>query len=163
MTKIAKLFRNGNSQAVRLPQEMRFKGDRVRVRKVGDTVVLEPVVLDVTEWLCGNLRHHPLSKDFMADGRDQPAAPDAEVVRMRYLLDSSICVALFCGDKLSLLSSEITRGDRQPRLDSEWFDSLVRPSRSTSFGTAYSRVRVRAENTATLERFLARTIEASPF
>jgi virulence-associated protein VagC len=34
MTKIAKLFRNGNSQAVRLPQDMRFKGDRVRVRKV---------------------------------------------------------------------------------------------------------------------------------
>jgi antitoxin VapB len=78
MTKTAKLFRNGNSQAVRLPQEMRFKGDRVRVRKEGDTVILEPVVTDVKEWLA-DLRRHPMSEDFMADGRDQPPAPDRKL------------------------------------------------------------------------------------
>ncbi len=61
MTKIAKLFRNGNSQAVRLPQEMRFKGNCVRIRKVGDTVVMEPVTSDVKEWLA-ELRQHPLSR-----------------------------------------------------------------------------------------------------
>ena len=33
MTKTAKLFRNGNSQAVRLPREFRFEGDEVRIRK----------------------------------------------------------------------------------------------------------------------------------
>ena len=31
----ARLFRNGRSQAVRLPCKLRFEGDRVRVRRVG--------------------------------------------------------------------------------------------------------------------------------
>lgn len=38
---IAKLFRNGRSQAVRLPAKFRFEGaDEVFVSKVGDKVVL---------------------------------------------------------------------------------------------------------------------------
>jgi antitoxin VapB len=37
----AKLFRNGRSQAVRLPAKFRFEGaDQVYVSKVGDKVVL---------------------------------------------------------------------------------------------------------------------------
>ncbi len=39
----AKLFWNGRSQAVRLPKEFRFEGDRVRVRRVGAGVLLEPI------------------------------------------------------------------------------------------------------------------------
>jgi antitoxin VapB len=39
----AKLFQNGQSQAVRLPKEYRFKGDRVIIRKVGNAVVLLPL------------------------------------------------------------------------------------------------------------------------
>jgi antitoxin VapB len=39
----AKLFWNGRSQAVRLPKEFRFEGNRVRVRRVGAGVLLEPV------------------------------------------------------------------------------------------------------------------------
>jgi antitoxin VapB len=42
-TGIAKLFMHGRSQAVRLPREFRLPGDRVRVRKVGDGVLLEPM------------------------------------------------------------------------------------------------------------------------
>lgn len=38
----AKLFRNGRSQAVRLPKEFRFEGDEVEVRREGRRVVLEP-------------------------------------------------------------------------------------------------------------------------
>lgn len=38
----AKLFRNGQSQAVRLPKECRFNGDEVIVNKVGDVVMLVP-------------------------------------------------------------------------------------------------------------------------
>ncbi|HTO89166.1 MAG TPA: AbrB/MazE/SpoVT family DNA-binding domain-containing protein, partial [Thermoanaerobaculia bacterium] len=33
--KTAKLFRNGRSQAVRLPKEFRFAGDEVVVRRSG--------------------------------------------------------------------------------------------------------------------------------
>jgi antitoxin VapB len=39
----AKLFRNGRSQAVRLPKEFRFPGDEVMLRREGDAVILEPV------------------------------------------------------------------------------------------------------------------------
>jgi antitoxin VapB len=39
----AKLFWNGRSQAVRLPKEFRFEGDRVRVSRMGAGVLLEPV------------------------------------------------------------------------------------------------------------------------
>ena len=38
----AKLFANGQSQAVRLPKEYRFSGDEVYIKKVGDTVMLFP-------------------------------------------------------------------------------------------------------------------------
>ena len=38
----AKVFRSGNSQAVRLPKEFRFDEDRVYVRRLGDAVILLP-------------------------------------------------------------------------------------------------------------------------
>jgi antitoxin VapB len=37
---IAKVFRSGNSQAVRLPKEFRFKGKEVEIFRRGDEVVL---------------------------------------------------------------------------------------------------------------------------
>ena len=39
----AKLFWNGRSQAVRLPKEFRFAGDRVKVTRVGAGVLLQPI------------------------------------------------------------------------------------------------------------------------
>ena len=41
--KPARLFKNGQSQAVRLPKEYRFKGDQVLVKKVGNALVLLPL------------------------------------------------------------------------------------------------------------------------
>jgi antitoxin VapB len=38
----AKLFANGNSQAVRLPKEYRFQGVDVFIKRVGNAVVLLP-------------------------------------------------------------------------------------------------------------------------
>lgn len=40
--KTAKLFRNGQSQAVRLPKEFRFDDDHVFVKKSGNAVILIP-------------------------------------------------------------------------------------------------------------------------
>ena len=40
--KTAKLFTNGQSQAVRLPKEYRFSGDEVGIMKVGEVVMLYP-------------------------------------------------------------------------------------------------------------------------
>ncbi len=43
MTAIAKLFKNGQSQAVRLPKEFRFENqDEVFIKKVEDGVMLLP-------------------------------------------------------------------------------------------------------------------------
>jgi len=49
-TGIAKLFRNGGSQAVRLPREFRFEGSQVRVRRVAEGVLLEPLIADPAQW-----------------------------------------------------------------------------------------------------------------
>lgn len=40
--KTAKLFKNGQSQAVRLPKEFRMEGDEVYIKKQGRVVVLLP-------------------------------------------------------------------------------------------------------------------------
>lgn len=41
--KTAKLFQNGQSQAVRLPKDFRFQGSEVYIKKVGDMTILYPV------------------------------------------------------------------------------------------------------------------------
>ena len=41
--KRAKLFRNGGSQAVRLPKEFQFVGKEVLIRRSGNGIVLEPI------------------------------------------------------------------------------------------------------------------------
>ena len=46
----AKLFWLGRSQAVRLPREYRLPGDKVRIRRCGNSVIIEPIVEDWS-WL----------------------------------------------------------------------------------------------------------------
>lgn len=72
--KIAKLFQNGQSQAVRLPKEFRFKGEQVFIKKQGNAVVLLPMK-DPWRPLLDSL--HKFSKDFMA-ARDQPETQQRE-------------------------------------------------------------------------------------
>jgi len=72
--KTAKLFRNGRSQAVRLPREFRFEGDEVRIRQVGDGVLLEPVISDTCKWFAELDRFK--AGLFMKKGsRQQPVTP----------------------------------------------------------------------------------------
>jgi len=66
--KAARLFKNGQSQAVRLPKEYRFKGDRVLVKRVGNALVLIPLKEPWTP-LLESLSL--FSKDFM-ESRRQP-------------------------------------------------------------------------------------------
>jgi antitoxin VapB len=70
----AKLFQNGKSQAVRLPEEFRFGSDRVYVKRVGNAVVLLPYE---SSWdtLLESLTQ--FSTDFMIE-RTQPPAQDRE-------------------------------------------------------------------------------------
>jgi len=73
----AKLFRNGRSQAVRLPQEFRFEGDRVRVRRQGNGVVLEPIISDTSKWFA-ELDRLRTEQSFLKN-RKQPKAPRREI------------------------------------------------------------------------------------
>jgi antitoxin VapB len=77
MTTTAKLFRNGRSQAVRLPREFRFEGDRVRVRRAGRGVLIEPLFTDVEKWFAELDRL--ATEPFMAEGRQQPSTPKRDV------------------------------------------------------------------------------------
>lgn len=74
--KTAKLFQNGQSQAVRLPKEFRFEGNQVFVKKSGNAVVLIPAV---HSWdsLVNSL--DKFSKDYMTD-RKQPKQQKREAV-----------------------------------------------------------------------------------
>lgn len=73
MPTTARLFTNGRSQAVRLPREFRFDGERVRVRRVGRGVLVEPIFDNVTAWFAELDRVD--ADPFMADGRRQPPTP----------------------------------------------------------------------------------------
>ncbi len=66
--KTAKLFRNGRSQAVRLPKEFRFSGHKVFIKKVGDAVMLIPY-RESWQSLFNSLEQ--FSADFMEE-RSQP-------------------------------------------------------------------------------------------
>jgi len=62
----AKLFQNGQSQAVRLPKECRFTGHEVYVKKMGSVVILYPV--DKT-WEAFLESLDGFTDDFFASGR----------------------------------------------------------------------------------------------
>lgn len=76
-TAIAKLFRNGRSQAVRLPREFRFPGTQVRVRRVAEGVLLEPIISDSAEWFAELDRLNDGS--LFPGGRKQPLTPQRKV------------------------------------------------------------------------------------
>jgi len=66
----AKVFKSGNSQAVRLPKEFRFDNAEVEIIRRNDEIVLRRVPRNLGqlfETLAG------LSDDFMKDGRKQPS------------------------------------------------------------------------------------------
>jgi antitoxin VapB len=69
------LFKNGRSQAVRLPKEYRFDGDRVFIKRAGKAVILIPYA-EPWQSLFESLAR--FSDDYMAD-REQPAQQEREV------------------------------------------------------------------------------------
>jgi antitoxin VapB len=68
--KTAKLFKLGNSQAVRLPKEFRFVGREVQIKRVGAGVLLLPSKLTYQQVMAAVggfngtiLRHQPEDQD----------------------------------------------------------------------------------------------------
>lgn len=71
---IAKLFKNGRSQAVRLPKEYRFEGSEVYVKKFGDIVLLIP---KDSKWVAFETSLNYFSKDYLSE-RNQPKIQDRD-------------------------------------------------------------------------------------
>lgn len=66
--KTARIFRSGNSQAVRIPKEFQMQGEEVEIERKGEVLLLRP---KKRSWdaFCESL--HKFTDDFMSDGRDQ--------------------------------------------------------------------------------------------
>lgn len=72
--KVAKLFKNGQSQAVRLPKEFRFEGTQVFIKRIGNAVMLLPEQ-DTWQVLFDSLSL--FSADYM-ESREQPEQQERE-------------------------------------------------------------------------------------
>ncbi|HVB39329.1 MAG TPA: AbrB/MazE/SpoVT family DNA-binding domain-containing protein [Terriglobales bacterium] len=71
---IARIFMHGRSQAVRLPKEFRLPGDRVRLRREGQNLVLQPLEFDLAAWWA-EVDRAGGGAPFMPQGREQPPMP----------------------------------------------------------------------------------------
>ena len=67
-----KTFKNGNSQAVRIPSEFRLPDGDLRIEKIGGAVLLIP---QNDPWRLFDESLNGFSDDFFADGRNQPEMP----------------------------------------------------------------------------------------
>ena len=67
--KTAKIFRNGSSQAVRLPKEFRFSGDEVYIKRAGRSIILIP---KDDPWAMFEEGLGEFTEDFMDRKREQP-------------------------------------------------------------------------------------------
>jgi antitoxin VapB len=79
MTKTAKVFTTGGSQAVRLPAEFRFEGDVVYVRRdsrTGDVVLSARPRTSWQEFMALREQLGPLPDDFLADRRQSTQTRD---------------------------------------------------------------------------------------
>lgn len=72
MHSLAKIFMSGRSQAVRLPKELRFSGDAVIARRLGNGVLLLPVEAPWQTLLEALDEFEP---GFIME-REQPAGPE---------------------------------------------------------------------------------------
>ena len=76
-TKTAKIFRSGNSQAVRIPKEFQLEGKEVEIRRRGDTLILRPKRKSWTPFLESLAK---FTDDFMEHEREQPEPQEREEV-----------------------------------------------------------------------------------
>jgi len=71
----SKVFKSGNSQAIRLPKEYRLDEEELYIQKVGSALILFP---KTNPWEAFEKSLSEFSEDFMAGGRNQPKAQERE-------------------------------------------------------------------------------------
>ncbi|MBN2561715.1 MAG: AbrB/MazE/SpoVT family DNA-binding domain-containing protein [Phycisphaerae bacterium] len=75
----AKLFKNGRSQAVRLPKEYAMTGDEVYVKRINGILLLIPKDKDLWGGFVDSLDR--FSDDFLGGKRDQGAFERRDAIR----------------------------------------------------------------------------------
>ena len=68
--KRARIFKSGNSQAVRLPKQFRFQVDEVEIVRRGSEIILREPKRNLGQAFAALAA---MPEDFMADGRQDPA------------------------------------------------------------------------------------------
>jgi antitoxin VapB len=66
---ITRIFKSGNSQAIRIPKKYQVEGDELIINKIGNTLILFP---KDDPWELFKKSLTEFSDDFFADGRNQP-------------------------------------------------------------------------------------------
>ncbi|WP_245534759.1 type II toxin-antitoxin system antitoxin VapB [Treponema primitia] len=66
---MTKVFKSGNSQAIRIPKEYQVDEDELCINKIGNTIVLFP---KNDPWELFKKSLTEFSDDFLFDGRNQP-------------------------------------------------------------------------------------------
>lgn len=74
---VARIFKSGNSQAVRLPKEFRFDVDEVEISRRGDEIVLRERKRNLARAFDALAA---MPKDFMAEGRQDKAPQEREAL-----------------------------------------------------------------------------------
>ena len=67
--KTVKVFKSGNSQAVRIPREYQVAGKELAINMIGNTIILFP---KDDPWKLFKDSLGEFSDDFFSDGRKQP-------------------------------------------------------------------------------------------
>lgn len=75
----AKVFMNGRSQAVRLPQEFRFTSDEVAIRREGSNLVLSPLYETWEDFLASGPGFTPDFVEAVLNDDDLPPLDDRKL------------------------------------------------------------------------------------
>ena len=65
----SKVFKSGNSQAIRIPKEYHIKEDEIYIQKIGNAIIIFP---KNDPWAVFNESLSGFSQDFFIEGRNQP-------------------------------------------------------------------------------------------
>ena len=76
---ITRVFKSGNSQAVRLPKELRVDAEQLEITRHGDALILRPVgrtpsLVQAFDAL------GQIGDDFLPEGREQEAVQEREAL-----------------------------------------------------------------------------------
>ncbi|MDD4974589.1 MAG: hypothetical protein PHY93_09585 [Bacteriovorax sp.] len=71
------LFMNGRSQSLRIPHEMRLIGEKAKIQKIGNMLIVTEADYE-NPFLALDLAQSLISDDFMKDGRDLKSIQERE-------------------------------------------------------------------------------------